>query len=164
MQKGDIVLIIFPFTDLSGNKLRPALVIAETPTDVISLFITAQLKWREVTDVILIPDNNNGIKKQSLLRISKIATLDKRLVKGRLGSVSKSVQQDIDINLKEFLQISWLLSDDPGNRVGPQGIKKQQQTTTFTAPKDTHEENIDFFSFAGIDAGVQERCVEKYWR
>ena len=106
MQKGDIVLIIFPFTDLSGNKLRPALVIAETPTDVISLFITAQLKWREVTDVILIPDNNNGIKKQSLLRISKIATLDKRLVKGRLGSVSKSVQQDIDINLKEFLQIS----------------------------------------------------------
>jgi hypothetical protein len=27
MTKGDIVLITFPFTDLSGKKLRPAVVI-----------------------------------------------------------------------------------------------------------------------------------------
>jgi len=60
MQKGDVILIIFPFTDLSGNKLRPALVVAETPT---VLFITTQLKWQEPTDVILSPDSKNGIKK-----------------------------------------------------------------------------------------------------
>jgi mRNA interferase MazF len=34
MAKGDIVLIIFPFTDLSGNKLRPAVVIADNNFDV----------------------------------------------------------------------------------------------------------------------------------
>ena len=105
MQKGDVILIVFPFTDLSGNKLRPALVIAETPSDLTVLFITTQLKWTDQTDVILNPDEGNGIKKQSLLRISKIATLDKILVKGRLGSIDTKVQGEVDAKLKSHLQI-----------------------------------------------------------
>jgi mRNA interferase MazF len=75
MKKGDVVLIIFPFTDLSGSKLRPALVLAETPGELTVLFITTQLKWTELSDVALFPDDHNGIKKQSLVRVSKIATL-----------------------------------------------------------------------------------------
>ncbi len=102
MQKGDVILIVFPFTDLSGNKLRPALVLAETTNDLTVLFITTQLKWQEVTDVVLIPDSNNGIKKTSLLRISKIATLDKTLVKGRLGSVNTTILREVDVKLKAF--------------------------------------------------------------
>ena len=30
MNKGDVILVIFPFTDLSGSRLRPALVLIET--------------------------------------------------------------------------------------------------------------------------------------
>lgn len=45
MAKGDIVLIIFPFTDLSGNKLRPAVIRGETPQDVTVCFITSQTEW-----------------------------------------------------------------------------------------------------------------------
>ena len=86
--------------------MRPALIVAETPSDLTVLFITTQLKWTEPTDVILSPDNNNGIKKQSLLRTSKIATLDKTLVKGRLGSISTTVQKDVDIKLKSYLQLT----------------------------------------------------------
>ena len=105
MKKGDVVLIVFPFTNLSGNKLRPALVVAETSVDLTVLFITTQLKWMEVTDVIILPDSTNGIKKQSLIRTSKIATLDKTLVKGRLGSVSKMLMNDVDVQLKGYLQL-----------------------------------------------------------
>jgi mRNA interferase MazF len=43
MEKGDIVLITFPFTDLSGTKLRPALVLANTELDLTVSFITTQL-------------------------------------------------------------------------------------------------------------------------
>ena len=34
MKKGDVVLIQFPFTDLKGNKNRPAVVLLETENDV----------------------------------------------------------------------------------------------------------------------------------
>ncbi len=105
MHKGDVILIIFPFTDLSGNKLRPALVVGETTADITVLFITTQLKWQENTDVILLPDNNNGIKKQSLLRISKIATLDKTLVKGRLGFIDPMIHDEINGQLRKYLQL-----------------------------------------------------------
>jgi len=55
MAKGNIVLITFPFTDLSGSKLRPSVVLADTNQDVTVAFITTQLKWQEPTDLLLTP-------------------------------------------------------------------------------------------------------------
>ncbi len=105
MQKGDVILIVFPFSDLSGNKLRPALVIAESANELTVVFITTQLKWKEPTDAVLHPDKQNGIRKQSLLRISKIATLDKTLVMGRLGFINSIIQNEVDSKLKAYLQL-----------------------------------------------------------
>ena len=39
MAKGEIILISFPFTDLTGNKLRPAVVLTENNFDVTVCFI-----------------------------------------------------------------------------------------------------------------------------
>jgi mRNA interferase MazF len=74
MAKGDIVLITFPFTDLSGNKLKPAVVLGETTQDVTVCFITTQIEWQEPTDIVLSPNNDNGLRKLSLIRVGKIAT------------------------------------------------------------------------------------------
>lgn len=47
MAKGDIILITFPFTDLSGSKLRPAVVLAETGLDLTVCFVTTQTQWQK---------------------------------------------------------------------------------------------------------------------
>jgi mRNA interferase MazF len=49
MRKGDILLIPFPFTDLTGQKNRPALMLVTTDTDVTVAFITSQLNGRRHT-------------------------------------------------------------------------------------------------------------------
>lgn len=106
MAKGDIVLITFPFTDLSGSKLRPAVVLVDTNLDVTVCFITTQLGWQEATDVSLIPTATNGLRKPSLIRTSKIATLDRNLAKGLLGRLSGQEIGDLDTKLKLLLQLS----------------------------------------------------------
>lgn len=105
MSKGDVILISFPFTDLSGNKLRPAVVIAESDIDVTVCFITTQIQWQETTDIKLTPTANNGLKKLSLIRTSKIATLDKLLAKGLLGQLSFTQIADLNNKLKTVLQL-----------------------------------------------------------
>lgn len=106
MAKGDIVLITFPFTDLSGSKLRPAVILAETALDLTVCFISTQLQWQETADVQLLPTTLNGLKQQSLIRTSKIATLDKVLAKGLLGRLNANELADLNNKLKILLQLS----------------------------------------------------------
>jgi len=78
----------FPFTDLPGNKMRPALVPALKGSDVTLAFITTKLGWAGPEDVIIQPDAENGLKIESIIRIHKIATIQTSLVEGRLGTIS----------------------------------------------------------------------------
>ena len=106
MTKGEIVLITFPFTDLSGSKLRPAVILSETSIDLVVSFITTQIGWQEPTDVLLLPNAENGLKKQSLIRTGKIATLDKSLAKGLLGKLTSIDLLDKNIKLKLLFSLS----------------------------------------------------------
>lgn len=106
MPKGNIVLIPFPFTDLSGNKLRPTLVLSESPLDVTVSFITTQLQWQEPTDIILQPQSKNGIKKLSLVRLSKIATIERSLIVGIIGSIESSQILELNQKLKLIFDIT----------------------------------------------------------
>ena len=100
MAKGDVVLLSFPFTDLSGSKLRPGVVLAESSLDLTVCFMTTQLFWKEENDLILSPNIHSGIKKESVLRISKIATLDKSFIKGIIGRLDEIEVEQLDTKLK----------------------------------------------------------------
>ena len=105
MKKGDVVLIKFPFTDLSGSKLRPALVLIETGNDVLVAFITSVLSEKFTGDVSLVKSVENGLKKDSVLRLSKLATLSKELIAGKIGNFTTEELTKVNRGLREIFQI-----------------------------------------------------------
>ena len=73
--------------------------------DLTVCFVTTQLQWEEPTDVRLQPTLTNGLKRSSLIRVSKIATLDKSLAKGLLGQLDSNELSELDLKLKTLLGI-----------------------------------------------------------
>ena len=105
MKKGSIILIPFPFTDLTGSKVRPAVVLSRNELDVTISFITSELKWMSQYDIPLLPSELSGLKAPSLIRISKIATIDSALVLGELGELSKSEIDELNKSLIRLFQL-----------------------------------------------------------
>jgi len=106
MNKGDIVLIPFPFTDLSGNKNRPAIILIDSKDFVTVCFITTQLKWQSDFDILLQPTQLNGLKKDSLIRLNKFATIDKELILGLLGRLDGHYLDKLNKNLVKLLKLA----------------------------------------------------------
>ena len=55
MKKGSVFLIPFPFTDLKGSKIRPAVVLYKSELDVTISFITSELRWKTEHDISIFP-------------------------------------------------------------------------------------------------------------
>lgn len=85
---GAIALARFPFTDLSGDKRRPVLIVSrdnDRRTDVVVCFITSVP--RTGADMAVIDATpGTGLKVRSTVRFDKLATLDKSVITGRLGN------------------------------------------------------------------------------
>ncbi len=109
--KGDIVLVPFPFTDLTGNKLRPAVILVESRDDVIVAFITSQGKRDDDYSIKLDVSETNGLKVNSHLRLNKITTLDKDLIEGKLGVLMLPEIALLDKILLKMLDLRFLDKD-----------------------------------------------------
>ncbi|MCE3296143.1 MAG: hypothetical protein K0R65_1857 [Crocinitomicaceae bacterium] len=105
MKKGDLILIPFPFTNLKGNKIRPALILLTTELDVTVAFITSESKWKDEFDLEVTPNDMNGLKADSIIRLSKLATIEKDLVLGKLGELNRKEMRHMNSNLKALFQL-----------------------------------------------------------
>ena len=105
MKKGSVILIPFPFTDLKGSKIRPAIVLCKSELDVTICFVTSELKWKTEHDISILPSEINGLKMPSLIRISKIATINASFVLGELGVLSNAEMSELDKGLKALFQL-----------------------------------------------------------
>jgi mRNA interferase MazF len=97
MQKGDIVLVPFPFTDLTQTKLRPAVVLyaESTNNDVTLCFITSQGIDTLFTDEFLLdttdPEfSSTGLKVSSKVRVTRMITIERKLITRRLGTLGSN--------------------------------------------------------------------------
>jgi mRNA interferase MazF len=105
MRKGDVILVPFPFTDLSGQKIRPALVLFTQPKgdDVIVAFISSAPSRKEIGfEVLVQPSKENGVKVPSRIRLDKLATLEKKVVVGQLGELDVKSLREVRTILREM--------------------------------------------------------------
>jgi mRNA interferase MazF len=105
MHKGTIVLVPFPFTDLSGNKVRPCLVLYEQKygEDCIVSFISSVKQSKlHPTDIRIRATKINGLKIDSVVKMDKIATLQKKIVLGELGTLEPVLMKAVEATIKKI--------------------------------------------------------------
>ncbi len=107
---GDIVLINFPFTDLIGSKVRPALVIAEKKEDIIVIGIFSKVPDPMEESWILLNKEaewfaQTGLKKSSVIKTEKLVVIHCSIVKKKLGNLSSLIFSDVQKKLKETLDL-----------------------------------------------------------
>lgn len=81
----------------------------ESEYDVIVAFITTKLKWKKESDILILPSKENGLKEFSLVRLTKLATIDKELIVGRLGEITKTEVKQINKNLITLLSLDEII-------------------------------------------------------
>jgi mRNA interferase MazF len=114
MTRGTIVLTPFPFTDLQGAKVRPAVVVSRsdrTGEDVILAFISSVVSSQPLqTDLPIdptIPENRaSGLKVPSIVKCDKLATIRRRMILGELGALSSRAVHNLDQRLKYALSLT----------------------------------------------------------
>jgi mRNA interferase MazF len=92
MTTGYIVLIPFPFSELTQVKLRPAVVITETKDkfkDLVLSAISSQVPGTlSSAELIVKPDAINGLRSVSVIKVDRIFTLKSEKVIATIGKLS----------------------------------------------------------------------------
>ena len=95
--KGDVVVVPFPFSDLSQSKRRPALVVAVLEGDDAVL---CQITSKTIKDKYAIPINeadfaSGSLKQPGNLRPNRLFTADSHIILYRVGSIKKEKLTEI---------------------------------------------------------------------
>ena len=92
---GDIVLLKFPFTDGKTFKRRPALIINDlNDGDIIVCRITSQI-YKTENDVMIDNWEKSGLKLPSVIRVHKLATLEKEMVELLMGKIDNAIKKKV---------------------------------------------------------------------
>jgi mRNA interferase MazF len=105
--KAKIVLIHFPFTDLTDSKLRPALVLHESEHDVVVAFISSKVPgYLQDSDFLVSMDHpsflSTGLKVSSVIKFDKIATISKDLIEGEIGEITRDLANECNLLLSRI--------------------------------------------------------------
>ena len=110
--QGDIVLVPFPFTDLSATKQRPALVISPdrlngARPDLVVVAITSQIPVTLSEDEVRLAEAELaacGLLKPSVVKLGKIFTIHQGLIRKRLGRLPQRTLEEIRKRVLESFQ------------------------------------------------------------
>ena len=103
-----VVLVPFPFDDLSGQKVRPAVCLTNpvgTHRHVVLAFITSTVPpLPEPTDILLTPGTPDftatGLRVRSTLRLHRMVTVSTAIIQRQMGTLTPRVQALVQQHLR----------------------------------------------------------------
>ena len=94
-KQGELVVVPFPFSDLTTIRQRPVLIISnnrynDTSEDIITCGITSNLKNSQYSILFDNPDLLEGsLPVKSRIKVDKLFTLNKNIIIKRIGRINK---------------------------------------------------------------------------
>jgi mRNA interferase MazF len=116
MRRGDVILVDFPYSDRTGSKFRPALVVQDDEwnnrlDDTILALITSS-RHRLVgaatqlsIDISNLEGRRSGLRMPSIVQCENLLTVDKGFVVHTIGRLSDGLMRQVDQCLKAALGI-----------------------------------------------------------
>lgn len=104
----DVVLVRFPFSDLQGYKLRPALVLAKTAH---ADFVLCQITSRPFADDMAVEITSDDFERESLnrtsyVRVAKLFTANDSIITRQVGQLKPQAVRKIRTGLAQLFQMS----------------------------------------------------------
>ena len=100
---GDIVLVQFPFTNLSNSSLRPALVVSQgqIEQDIVLVAISSVIRDSTVSTDCLVNTTHpefalTGLHVTSVIRLHKLTTVERSTIIRRIGHIGPQLQIEVD--------------------------------------------------------------------
>jgi len=89
-EPGEVILVPFPFSDLTGVKKRPAMVLAdiEVRNEIICLMLTSVKIKSEKYEYNIVKWEEAGLLKPTVARIHRLFTLHRNMVNKKLGRLT----------------------------------------------------------------------------
>ena len=108
-----IILVPFPFDDLTGSKVRPAVCLTDavgTHRHVVLAFITSVVPPKlEPTDLLLEPSSADfaptGLRVRSALRLHRLMTVSTTIIQRQLGVLPSNLQVQVQQRLRTLFAI-----------------------------------------------------------
>jgi len=92
MKAGDIILLPFPFAELTSIKVRPAVVIGITADKYKDLIVSAISsivpEHLNKNEILIAPGSKNGLRVKSVIKVDRIVTVKRDSIIATLGKLS----------------------------------------------------------------------------
>ncbi len=113
MTKYKVVLVPFPFDDLSSSKVRPAVCLTEPIGQykhVVLAFISSKVPADLLeSDVLIATDDDDfktsGLRVSSALRLHRMMTATVNIIQRELGELSEKKQEVVKSRLRELFEL-----------------------------------------------------------
>jgi mRNA interferase MazF len=114
MLKHKIVLVPFPFDDLSSSKVRPAVCLTNAigpHQHVVLAFITSRVPIQPLpSDVVVEPTSpefdRTGLRVPSTIQLHRLITVTTALLRRELGIVPSVMQAEVDQRLRQLFELT----------------------------------------------------------